>query len=86
MSIESDYKSLQRLHDSTNQAVIDLQRKNMELMEENKLLIQKLQHCQEALDINKEIMRNALTEQNHIKDTYSEEISILRGKIKLLEG
>lgn len=86
MALEDDYRSLQRLHDVTNQAVSDLQKKNIELLEENKLLMTKLGHCQEALDINKEIMRNALTDQNFIKDTYSQEIQWLKEKIKMLEG
>lgn len=86
MSVEEDYRSLQRLHNATNQAVSDMERRIAELMAENNLNLTKLIHCQEALDITKEIMRNALTEQNFIKDTYSQEINDLRAKIKLLEG
>jgi predicted nucleic acid-binding Zn-ribbon protein len=86
MSVEDDYSALKRLHDATNQAVITLQKDKMELMEEVNLLNAKLIDCQRALDINKEIMRNALTNQNLIKDNYSQEITDLKSKIKILEG
>lgn len=83
---ESMYHSLKRLHDATNDAVIKLQRENSELKDEIILLNNKLINCQSALDINKDIMRNALTNQNEIKDSYVNEIRELRDKIKVIEG
>ena len=82
MSLKDDYDTLRRLHDATNLAVIDLQKKNTELLETNNLHMQNLINCQQALDITKENMRNALTEQNRIKDQYAFEINELRAKIK----
>lgn len=79
---EENYRALKRLHESTNEALLELQRKNMELMEENSLLLKKIIDCQNALDINKEIMRNALTMQNEMKDAYTREIQELRAKLK----
>ena len=91
--ISLEYLALKRLHESTNLAVIELQEKNMKLMEEITLLREKLINCDKALEINKNIMRNALTEQNFIKDTYSQEIDILKAenmelkiKLKGIEG
>jgi predicted RNase H-like nuclease (RuvC/YqgF family) len=81
-TLEEDYRALKRLHDATNIAVEELQAKNQELMEENMLLLKKIIDCQNALDINKEVMRNALTIQNQIKDEYTTEINELRAKIK----
>jgi hypothetical protein len=85
-TLEEDYRSLKRLHDTTNEAVIELQQKNQELMEENMLLLKKIIDCQKALDINKEIMRNALTLQNQLKDDYSAEIQELKAEIKRLKN
>lgn len=82
MSLKTDYDSLKRLHESSDMMLVDLQEKNRLLLEENTLLLKKLVDCQKALEINKEIMCNALTEQNRIKDEYSNEINILRAKIK----
>jgi predicted nuclease of restriction endonuclease-like (RecB) superfamily len=76
---------MKKLQNSTVEAVEELQIKNQKLMEENILLMEKLMNCQKALDINKEIMRNALTEQNFIKDSYSLEIKELKDQIKELK-
>ena len=84
-NFEEMYKSLKRLHDSTNEAVISLQKELGKAKDEIILLTAKLINCQKALDINKEIMRGALTDQNKIKDDYSKEISELKIKIKQLE-
>jgi len=86
MSLESDHKSLTRLHLSTNLAVEVLEAKNKELLEQNNLLMQNLMNCQKALDITKENMRNALTMQNEIKDAYSDEIQQLKGEIARLKN
>lgn len=85
LKYEDMYNSLRRLHDSTNTAVSALQEENKLLKEEIKISHQKLENAQSALDINKEIMRNALLEQNNIKDTYSREISDLKEEIKKLK-
>jgi len=82
MSLKDDFDALRRLHDTTNLAVVGLQEKNNELLETNNLHMQNLINCQKALDITKENMRNALTEQNRIKDQYAFEINELRTKIK----
>ncbi len=84
-TFEEKFNSLRRLHDSTSEAIIKLQQENGYLKDEIILLNKKLIHAQEALDINKEIMRNALTLQNRIKDDYSNEINELKEKIKKLE-
>jgi predicted nuclease of restriction endonuclease-like (RecB) superfamily len=76
---------LKKLNNSTVEAVEGLQDKIGNLLSENILLKEKLINCQHALDINKEIMKNALTEQNAIKDSYSLEIRELKDKIKELE-
>ena len=82
---EEMYKKLERLHESTHKSVLELQRENCVLQETILLLQQKLINCQSALDINKDIMRNALTRQNELTVTHNEEIQILRDKIKWLE-
>lgn len=86
MSLEDDYRAVKRLLDTVNEANLALQEKNRELMEENSLLLKKLLHCQEALDINKDIMRNALTAQNEMKDSFTIEIQELRDKLKLRDN
>lgn len=86
MSLQEDYDTLRRLHDTTNRAVVDLQERNRELLEANNLLLQNLMNCQKALDITKENMRNALTIQNQIKDSYSTEIQELRAETKRLKN
>lgn len=80
-TLQEDYSALKRLHDSANEANRMLQEKIQVITEENNLLLKKLVDCQNALDINKEIMRNALTTQNEIKDAYVIEIQELRAKI-----
>ena len=90
MSEEKNYRdmfeSLQRLHNSTNEAVIVLQKENGNLKSEVILLNAKLVNCQSALDINKEIMRNALTRQNELTVSHNEEIQVLKDKIKAFES
>jgi hypothetical protein len=38
------------------------------------------------LDINKEIMRNAINDQNRVQNEYGAEIQALKGKLKIAEG
>ena len=78
--------SLRRVHEATNEAVKDLEKKYREVLEDNLLMRERLINCQKSLDITKEIMRNALIEQNAIKDSYGREIAELREKIKVLNG
>lgn len=84
-SFEDKYNSLRRLYDSQSEAVVNIQAKQIELLGEITLRDQKLINCQQALDINKTIMQNALTEQNRIQSTYGAEIQELKAKIKELE-
>ena len=81
---EEMYNHLRRLHSSTNDAALDLQERNKKLYEEIQLREEKLINAQKSLDINKEIMRNALTEQNRIQIEYGREIQELKEKIKKL--
>jgi septal ring factor EnvC (AmiA/AmiB activator) len=84
-NFEDMYNSLRRLHNSTNSAVDTLQEKIKTLNEELISAKERLGHAQDALDINKQIMRNALEEQNKIKDEYTAEIELLRAEIKELK-
>jgi len=84
--LQRDFDFLNSLHVSTNKAAETLQERNASLEAEVALLCAKLENCQKALDINKEIMRNALTRQNEMQEGYGQEISELRAKIKELEG
>lgn len=81
---QNDYDALRRLHDTTNISVDELQKENENLRAEIALRDAKLINCQKALDINKEIMRNALTGNNEMKDAYAIEIQELKAKIKEL--
>jgi predicted RNase H-like nuclease (RuvC/YqgF family) len=83
---EAMYNSLKRLHTATNDAATELQDKNRELYKEIELYHQKLENAQQAVDINKTIVRNALDEQNRIKDAYSEEIRLLKVEVKELKS
>jgi hypothetical protein len=80
------YESLNRLHISTNESVIKLQDENSKSKDQIILLNEKLANCQKALDINKEIMRNALIEQNRIQTEYGKDIQDLKMKLKQYEG
>jgi hypothetical protein len=82
MTDKDNFDALNRLHTSTNIAVVDLERQNAALKLENTILGTNLVNCQKALDINKLIMRNALTEQNSMKDSFTLEIQDLKAKIK----
>ena len=62
-----------------------LEDKNKELYEELRVTTNLLINCQKALDINKEIMRNALVEQNRVQEEYGKDIQKLQDKIKKLE-
>lgn len=77
---EDLYNSLRRLHDSANKAIEELQNKNKMLEEEIIILNAKLINSQKNVDINKEIVKNVLLEQNKIKDNFISEINILRAK------
>lgn len=82
--LEEKYSSLRRLHESTNEAVSNLQEQIRLLQNEIALRDAKLINCQNALEINKEIMRNALLEQNRIQEEYGKEIQVLRSQLKSL--
>lgn len=84
-SFEDMYNSLRRLHDSSNIAVDVLQEKVKSLNNDLIGAQERLVNAQSALDINKEIMRNALEAQNKIKDEYSAEIELLKAEIKELK-
>jgi hypothetical protein len=75
-----------KLYNSLAEATEKLQSKNGSLQDTITDLTTRLMGCQQALDINKEIMHNALTEQNMIKETYSAEITKLKEKIKGFES
>ncbi len=77
---EDLYNSLRRLHDSANKAIEELQSKNKILEEEIIILNIKLINAQKNVDINKEIVKNALSEQNKMKDEFISEINMLRSK------
>ena len=83
---QTDYDSLRRIHESTNITVEKLEQELTKLRAENMLLLAKLANAQKALDINKDIMRNALTEQNKMQVEYGNEIQELKAKIKKLEA
>jgi len=82
---QSNYDSLRRLHDATNLALEGLQKENELLRMEITILNAKLVNAQQAVDINKTIVINALTEQNKIQIEYGKEIQLLKAKIKELE-
>jgi hypothetical protein len=79
---QTDYDSLRRIHESTNITVEKLEQELTKLRAENMLLLAKLANAQKALDINKDIMRNALTEQNKMQVEYGNERQELKAKIK----
>jgi len=81
-TLEEKYNSLRRLHESTNEAVSNLQEQVKLLQTEIAMRDAKLINCQNALEINKEIMRNALLEQNRIQEEYGKEIQVLRSQLK----
>ena len=83
---QTDYDSLRRIHESTNITVEKLEQELTKLRAENMLLLAKLANAQKALDINKDIMRNALTEQNKMQVEYGNERQELKAKIKKLEA
>jgi hypothetical protein len=45
----------------------------------------RLLNCQNALEINKEIVRNTILDQNRIQQEYANEIDLLKTKLKLLD-
>ena len=83
-SFEDMYNSLRRLHASSNVAVDVLQEKVKSLNNDLIGAQERLVNAQSALDITKEIMRNALEAQNKIKDEYGAEIELLKSEIKEL--
>ena len=82
MSIETDYRALKGLHDSQNEAVIKLQEENGKLKDSIILLRAELSSSDKKLEINKDIMREALTLNNKMKEAYAEEIVDLRRRLK----
>ena len=84
-NFEDMYNSLRRLHNAANDAILGLQEKNKVLYEEIQLRDEKLINAQNALDITKEVMRNALTEQNRIQVEYGKEIQDLKLENKVLK-
>jgi len=86
LSYEDMYQALRRLHDSSVDATNKLQEENRALREEVILSYKKLENAQKSLDITKEIMRNALIEQNRVQVEYGKEIQELKAKIRDLES
>ena len=74
----------QKRYESMSEAAVDLETANHLLSQEKEVLVASLMNCQKALDITKDTMRNALTEQNLMKDSFAAEIAELKSKIKEL--
>lgn len=79
------YYSLKRLHESANTSIEELNTRINVLQSELALRDEKLINCQRALDINKDIMRNALLEQNRMQEDYGNEIQKLKAELKALQ-
>ncbi len=83
---EMDYpvqvKHLHELASSLNHALDLMQKERNELADQVVTLNKQIEGLDKALEINKEIMRTTITEDNDIKNKYIEEIQALRYRIK----
>lgn len=84
--LQEKYSALSRLHNSLVEATNDLEKKYKEALGEKQFLQAQLLNCQKALDINKEIMRQTLTQNNELKEKNSDEIILLREEMKRLKA
>jgi len=85
-NFEEKYYFIQRRYESLLEATTNFQTEISELQKRIILLTDINANLDKALDINKDIMRNALQGQNEMKDKYAQEIQELKEKIKILGG
>jgi len=74
------------LASAMNQAAEAMQNERNEMAEKLKLMSLKCEHAQQALDIQKQIVFNNITESNEIKQNYITRIQSLENKIRLFSG
>lgn len=80
MSVVMELERLKRIHDSTNESVKKLERRNEILMAENKLLEAKNKQLILRLETQDRIVHQTLENSNRQSNEYLEEINTLRGE------
>lgn len=73
-----DFIALQELHKSHVKASDSLEEQNRKLIDRNIILENQLVNMQRALDINREIMANAVTKQNEERESMATEVRELK--------
>ena len=74
--------SLKRLHNSTNEAVTNLEKENAELKAKVSFLERSLESCTKNLEIQKQIVRDNITQSAQNEANLVVEIEKLRKKLK----
>ena len=77
-----DESVVKRRYNSLAEAALSLQEQNKVLVKEIEVCYAKLENAQKNVDINKQIVQNALTSQNDMKEQFASEINILKNKLK----
>ena len=84
--MEEKFNALERRYNLLVSELQKLEKKNIELSKESNMLMSKLNEANQAANISNMTMANVITEQNKNKEAFSQEITGLKNKIKLLES
>ncbi len=81
-----EFEALTKMHDAMARAAERLQNEYNKLREEHMILENQNTNLEKALHINKDILRNQITQDNEKEQSNAQEVKLLKAKIKELEG
>lgn len=83
--LDRDFNNLKNIHNSTNEAVMALERENLRLRNLNELLSSERKQWEQDKIFQQQIIQQALTSSNFTNNSYLEENQRLKEEIKLLK-
>lgn len=84
--LQKQLDSLKRIHDSTNQALVQAMKELSDVRIQNKLLQDRDRQVTTSQVIANGIIQKTVDNANMLNQKYLEEISLLRNRIRELEG
>lgn len=84
--LQNDYDTLKRVHDSTNNALLQSMKENEDLRVQNRLLSARDKQVSESRSVADGIIQQTMDRANALNNKYLEEIEALKVRVRELEG